>query len=118
MSALHNRRSASTTRWLLFGAAVAAGLALGRRRAGRQTATLSLSGRQLTTATDSSWSTGAGIQALGFDSPPIASSYLSNPEVAGVEHAQPYYPPGSLPDGKPRGPDRAANRRSEQRGNA
>ena len=38
--------------------------------------------RQLTTAPDASWSTGAGAQALGFDSPPIESSYLSNPEVA------------------------------------
>ena len=55
--------------------------------------------RQITTAPDASWSTGAGTQALGFDSPPITSSYLSNPEVAGVAHAEPYDPPGGAPDG-------------------
>jgi hypothetical protein len=67
-----------------------------------------LRGRQITTATDDSWSTGAGTQALGFDSPPITSSYLSNPEVAGVEHAGPYYPPGGAPDGQSLRPNRAA----------
>lgn len=66
---------------------------------------LRLSGHELTTATDAAWSTGAGVQALGFDSPPIESSYLSNPEVAGVEHAQPYYPPGGAPDGTLRRPN-------------
>jgi hypothetical protein len=142
--------------WLLVGAAVAAGFALGRRDRSRarpqpeasrpierpspQTATDTadlplgalvgrlladavrptlnqllappsdrylLRGRQITTATDASWRTGAGTQALGFDSPPITSSYLSNPEVAGVEHAGPYYPPGGAPDGQSLRPNRA-----------
>ena len=59
-----------------------------------------LRGRQLTTATNTSWSSGAGVESLGFDSPPIESSHLSNPEVAGVEHAEPYYPPGGAADGR------------------
>ncbi|MCU0490956.1 MAG: hypothetical protein MUD01_05190 [Chloroflexaceae bacterium] len=55
--------------------------------------------QQTSTAPNNSWNTGAGEAALGFDSPPITSSDISNPETEGVEHLEPYYPPGGAPDG-------------------
>ena len=47
-------------------------------------------------APNTSFATGAGAGALGYDSPPAqgGSVSLSNSEVRGSEHLEPYYPPG------------------------
>lgn len=36
----------------------------------------------------------AGADDLGYDSPPVTSSDISNTEVAGYDHMTPVYPPG------------------------
>ncbi|GIV96655.1 MAG: hypothetical protein KatS3mg057_1312 [Herpetosiphonaceae bacterium] len=51
--------------------------------------------RTPSSAPNTSFETGAGAAATGFDSPAIGSVNLPNPEVEGVEHQMPYYPPGS-----------------------
>lgn len=50
-------------------------------------------GKQPSTAQNASTEE-TGTAALGYDSPPITSSDISNTEVAGYDHAKPYYPPG------------------------
>ena len=54
-------------------------------------------GKTPSTAQNASFETGAGEGAVGYDSPPAESqsTHLSNPEVSGVHHLDPYYPPGS-----------------------
>ena len=49
-------------------------------------------------APNASFASGAGEAALGFDSPPITSSYLSNTDVDGPDQGRPYFPPGGAPD--------------------
>lgn len=56
-------------------------------------------GKQRSTATDTSFATGAGEGSLGYDSPPQGSQWLGNTEVEGSEHAEPYFPPGARADG-------------------
>lgn len=55
-------------------------------------------GKQASTAPNTSFDTGAGEGAVGYDSPPQGSQWLGNTEVAGSEHADPYFPPGGAPD--------------------
>lgn len=55
-------------------------------------------GRVPSQAPNASFASGAGSGATGFDSPPIASSYLSNTDVGGPDQGQPYFPPGGAPD--------------------
>ncbi|HEU5098858.1 MAG TPA: hypothetical protein VFU22_07565 [Roseiflexaceae bacterium] len=55
-------------------------------------------GRAPSQAPNASFAAGAGSGATGFDSPPVASSYLSNVDVGGPEQGQPYFPPGGAPD--------------------
>lgn len=54
-------------------------------------------GKTVSSAQNTSFETGAGDGALGYDSPPAESqtTHLSNAEVQGVHHLDPYYPPGS-----------------------
>jgi hypothetical protein len=54
-------------------------------------------GKTPSSAQNASFETGAGDGALGYDSPPAQSqtTHLSDPEVQGVHHLDPYYPPGS-----------------------
>jgi hypothetical protein len=54
-------------------------------------------GKTPSTAPNTSWETGAGEGATGFDVPATGSIALSNPEVDGPAHAEPYYPPGGDP---------------------
>ena len=61
-------------------------------------------GKQRSESPNSSFETGAGGGSTGYDSPPITSSQLSNPEVKGVEHDDPIYAPGGAPDTKPESP--------------
>jgi hypothetical protein len=51
-------------------------------------------GKQTSSATNTSFETGAGVGATGYDSPPTGSVNLGNTEVEGPTHAEPYYPPG------------------------
>ena len=53
------------------------------------------------TAPNASWETGAGEADTGFDSPATGSQWLSNPEVEGETHSEPYYPPGGGSDNEP-----------------
>ncbi len=53
------------------------------------------------TAPNASWETGAGAEETGFDSPATGSQWLSNPEVEGSAHSEPYYPPGGGADNEP-----------------
>jgi|GEM_PF-3799743 len=62
-------------------------------------------GRQMggvtpSSAPNTSYETGAGDETTGFDSPATGSISLSNPEVDGPLHSDPYYPPGGA-DRKP-----------------
>jgi hypothetical protein len=56
----------------------------------------SFGGQQTSSAPNNSFDTGAGIGALGYDSPPAQAGSVSitNSEVRGVEHLDAYYPPG------------------------
>lgn len=98
-----DRRTTSIGRKLLGIAALAAAAGVAQRflRGGsspaepRPGAMNPAQGRQVTTAPNASWETGAGEGALGFDSPEGASVTLSNPQVDDVAHLDPYYPPGS-----------------------
>ncbi len=65
-------------------------------------------GRQRSTAPNTSFGTGAGEGAVGYDSPPVGSQWLGNTEVAGVEHADPYFPPGGPADADTTTPDSGA----------
>lgn len=53
-------------------------------------------GQQTSSAPNTSFDTGAGRSAIGHDSPPeqAGSVSLTNSEVQGVGHLDPYYPPG------------------------
>ncbi len=59
-----------------------------------------VSGKTPSTAVGTSFETGSGEGALGYDSPPITSHQLGNSEVEDTETtdnqhgADPYYPPG------------------------
>ncbi|HEX6289727.1 MAG TPA: hypothetical protein VFZ66_11080 [Herpetosiphonaceae bacterium] len=59
------------------------------------------SGKTPSTAPNASWDTGAGDGTTGFDSPATGSEWLSNPEVDGDTHSEPYYPPGGGADNDP-----------------
>ena len=51
------------------------------------------------TASNASFETGAGDETTGFDSPAVASHYLSNADGVGQsEQGEPYYPPGGGPE--------------------
>lgn len=50
--------------------------------------------KQRTTAENSSWEEGGGRSSTGFDSPPITSSQLPNPQAEDTYQNEPYYPPG------------------------
>lgn len=54
-------------------------------------------GQTPSTATNTSFDTGAGAGATGFDEPATGSVSLSNPEVGGP--ATPIYPPDGPADG-------------------
>jgi hypothetical protein len=56
-------------------------------------------------APNASFASGAGSGALGFDSPAITSSYLSNTDVGGPDQGEPYFPPGGAPDRDRSGPE-------------
>lgn len=56
-------------------------------------------GRQLSTAPDASFETGAGADNTGHDSPPDESHQLGNTEVRGSEHAEQVFPPDVPSDG-------------------
>lgn len=53
-------------------------------------------GTQPSSAPNTSFSTGAGVGAVGYDSPPAQGGSVSieNTRVQGVSHLDPYYPPG------------------------
>jgi hypothetical protein len=55
-----------------------------------------IGGGQTSSAPNTSFDTGAGRGTIGHDSPPAqgGSAALSNTEVRGAEHLDPYYPPG------------------------
>ena len=58
-------------------------------------------GKTPSTAQNASFETGAGEGTTGFDSPDDESRWLSNPEVKGQVHSDPYYPPGGGADNEP-----------------
>lgn len=58
-------------------------------------------GKTPSTAQNASFETGAGEGTTGFDSPDDESRWLSNPEVKGQTHSDPYYPPGGGSDNEP-----------------
>jgi hypothetical protein len=60
--------------------------------------TVERQGPVLSEAPNASFDSGAGSGTTGFDSPPIASSYLSNTDVGGPDEGRPYFPPGGAPD--------------------